>query len=226
MWTTAARRIQSWISIIRIIALAPSGLLVLYPLSYIFEREDCRMEVRILKHPTDEDWLLCKKMAYETINKETDIPPTYEWKVRMLKAGHSPIRLLNFLFELKDIPYWVSVHLVRHVHAVPFVSSQRNDRQDKYDRTKAPQDAPVTMGWYVNAEELITIAHKRLCMLAAPETRAVVQEICRQVNQICPEFSGLLVPNCVYRNGKCEEFKPCGREERPFIVTHNGGIVE
>ena len=105
------------------------------------------------------------------------------------------------------------MHLTRHVHAVPFVSSQRNDRQDRYDRRKAPQDAPVNMDWFVNAEELITVAHKRLCNQASAETRAVVAEICRQVLAVCPEFDGLLVPLCVYRNGICTEFKPCGRWE-------------
>lgn len=180
------------------------------------------MEVRILKHPTEEDWLMCKKMAYETIGKDTDTPPTDEWKRRILKANHSPVRLLNFLFELRDIPYWVSVHLVRHIHAVPFVSSQRNDRQDQYDRTKAPQDAPVTMGWYMNAEELVTIAHKRLCNKASPETRAIVREICRQVEEVNPEFEGLLVPLCVYRGGQCDEFKPCGRFLAPVVAEMRG----
>lgn len=48
-------------------------------------------------------------------------------------------------------------------------------------------------------------------MQASPETRAVVAEICRQVEEVNPEFKGLLVPNCVYRGGKCTEFFPCGR---------------
>ena len=169
------------------------------------------MEIRILKHPTDEDWLLCKQMAYRTISKDTDSTPTEMWKVKMLTAMHSPIRVLPFCFELINIPYWVSVHLVRHVHATPFVSTQRNDRQDKYDRRKAPQDAPVTMGWYMNAEELINIAHKRLCFLASDETRYLVKQICEMVVELNPEFRSVLVPNCVYRGGLCDEFKPCGK---------------
>jgi hypothetical protein len=39
----------------------------------------------------------------------------------------------------------------------------------------------------------------------------VMREICRAVVEVCPEFKGVLVPLCEYRNGKCEEFFPCGR---------------
>lgn len=168
------------------------------------------MKVEILKHPTEEDWLLCKKCTLVTVSKDSDKPATDEWKVKLLKANHSPIRTLQFCFRLNDIPYWVSVHLVRHVHATPFVSTQRDDRQCKYKRGKAPQDSPVTMCWYMNAEELITIAHKRLCNQASSETRKLIQEICNEVIKVNPEFKELLVPNCVYRGGLCDEFKCCG----------------
>ena len=109
------------------------------------------------------------------------------------------------------IPYCVSVHLCRHVHAQPYVRSQRNDRQDEYDRNNAPQDAPVNMILDVNAEELMVIANKRLCNQASPETRAVVQEMCDLVEERCPEFKGLLVPMCEYCGGVCHEMNPCGR---------------
>ena len=162
------------------------------------------MNIELLKYPTDDDWLLVKRAALETVGKSVKTPPTAEWKKEILEARHSPIRLLHFVFELKDIPYWVSVHLCRHVHAVPFVRSQRNDRQDKYDRNKAPQDAPVNMMWEMNAEELCVIANKRLCKMASEETRNVVSEMCRLVVEKLPEFEDVLVPACVY-NGRCHE---------------------
>lgn len=39
------------------------------------------MEVTILKHPTDEDWILCKTCTLVTVNKHSVKPPTDEWKV-------------------------------------------------------------------------------------------------------------------------------------------------
>lgn len=69
------------------------------------------------------------------------------------------------------------------------------------------------MCWFMNAEELITIAHKRLCSQASKETRELVEMICKEVIKVNPEFKELLVPLCVYRGGICEEFHPCGRNK-------------
>ena len=171
------------------------------------------MEVEILKHPTDEDWALCKTCTLATISKKSVKPPTDDWKVKILKARHSPIRTLEFVFRLTDIPYWVSVHLARHVHATPFISTQRNDRQSVFDRNSAPQNHPVTMCWLVNAEELQVIANKRLCLAAAPETRQLVEMIRDEVVKVNPEFSEVLVPMCAYRGGRCDEFNCCGRNK-------------
>lgn len=171
-------------------------------------------KVEILKHPTEEDWMLCKKCTLVTVGKDSEKPADDEWKVKLLKANHSPIRTLQFCFRFTNIPYWVSTHLVRHVHAIPFVKTQRSDRQNEYDRNTAPQNAPVTMCWYMNAEELITVAHKRLCTQASEETRKVVKAMCDEVIKTNPEFKGLLVPMCAWRGGKCDEFKCCGLNKK------------
>lgn len=171
------------------------------------------MNAKAIKYPTDEDWMLAKKCTLVTVGKETDKLPTENFKKEILRARHSPIRELRFVFYLTDIPYWVSVHLCRHVHAQPYVKTQRNDRQSGYDRTKAPQDAPVDMMWSMNAEELITIANKRLCNLASKETRDLVRTICKEVVNLCPEFKDELVPMCVRNGGVCYEIFPCGERK-------------
>ena len=164
------------------------------------------MKVELIKYPMAEDWILCKQCALVTVGKNVKTEPTTEWKHQILEARHSPIRVLNFMFRL-EIPYWVSVHLCRHIPSQPFVTSQRNDRQSEYDRNSAPQDAMVTMLWYMNAEELMVIANKRLCKQASEETQAVVRMMCEEVLKVCPEFECLLVPMCKY--GKCHEMFPC-----------------
>lgn len=171
------------------------------------------MKVEIIKYPTEEDWLLMKQCTLVTVGKETVKPPTEKFKKDMLRARHSPIRVLPFLFYLTDVPYWVSVHLCRHIHAQPFVRTQRNDRQSDYDRNSAPQNAPVEMMWYMNAEELITIANKRLCNLASKETRDLVKMMCKEVIKVCPEFKDELVPMCVRNGGVCYEMFPCKLDE-------------
>lgn len=170
------------------------------------------MIVKILEAPTQKDWCEVKRRALVTIGKEMVTEPSFEWKQKMLEARHSPIRRLFFSFYI-ECPYWVSVHLCRHIHAQPYVKSQRNDRQSDYDRTKAPQDATVCMIWDMNAEELITIANKRLCKQASEETRQVVKQMCDLVIEQLPEFKTELVPNCVRNGGVCHEYFSCKSEK-------------
>lgn len=168
------------------------------------------MKITLLEYPSEKDWYEVKRRALVTVGKSNFEPPNMGWKERILAARHSPIRRLRFSFLIEEIPSWVSVHLCRHVHAQPYVKSQRNDRQGDYDRNAARQDAPVNMIWDMNAETLMEIANKRLCFQASTETREVIAEICRQVIEKCPEFQQRLVPMCDYHNGKCYEMYPCG----------------
>ena len=167
-------------------------------------------KVELNEFPSGDDWLEVKKRALVTIGKTAKNAPTDEWKRKILEARHSPIRRLFFSFYI-ECPYWVSVHLCRHIHAQPYIKSQRNDRQADYDRTKAPQDQPVCMIWDMNAEELMNIANKRLCTMASKETREVVQKMCDLVIEKMPEFKSVLVPMCEYHGGVCHEMFPCGR---------------
>lgn len=168
------------------------------------------MKVELISHPTDEDWLGVKMRALVTMGKSKVInAPSLEWKRKILNARHSPIRYLRFSFFISDLPSWVSVHFARHVHAQPYIKSQRNDRQSEYDRNKAPQDSPVNMIFDVNAEELMVIMNKRLCKKASPETREVAQMMAQEVIKTNPEFFGFLVPNCQYMGGICREMESC-----------------
>lgn len=165
------------------------------------------MKVELIEKPTENDWLEVKRRALVTIGKKPVTPPDDEWKHKILRARHSPIRRLHFSFYI-ECPYWVSVHLCRHIHAQPYVKSQRNDRQSDYDRNSAPQDAMVSMIWDMNAEEFMSIANKRLCNLASEETRNIVKKMCDLVLKEYPEFRDLLEPYCVYW-GRCQEMNPC-----------------
>ena len=165
-------------------------------------------EITLLKWPGEEDWMFAKSCALVTIGKHSGKAPDMEWKHKMLRAKHSPIRTLNFAFYLHNVPYYVSTHLARHVHSVPFVKSQRNDRQSEYDRNAARQDAPVDMIWYMNAEERVTGASKRLCRKADPATQEIVKKMRTLVIDHCPEFRGLMAPPCAFMD-ECPEMEPC-----------------
>ncbi len=170
-------------------------------------------KVELLKHPTEQDWQWVKTCTLNTVGKKSLTKPTDEWKQKLIESEHSPMRELWFGFRIV-LPSWVSVHLVRHNNgANHYVLSQRTDRTG-IDRNKLPQDAPVSHIISVNAQELVHISHKRLCMQASPETRSVVRAMCDEVIKVCPQMKSVLVPLCVYRNGKCTEFFPCNKETK------------
>lgn len=170
--------------------------------------------INLIRIPSIEDMKLCKMCAFATIGKETNRLPTQEWLHSIMEARHSPIRELHFAFEFVGLPSYIATHFARHIHARPYIQTQRNDRQSDYDRRKAPQDAPVRMIWCMEGEEIQIFANKRTCMLADPATRVIAQAICDLVEYHAPYCKGLLVPMCVYHGGECHEMKPCGRCKR------------
>lgn len=167
-----------------------------------------KYKVKILKYPTESDWQWVKTCTLNTVSKKSTKAPTNEWKIKLLKAEHSPIRELWFGIKMV-IPYWVSVHFVRHHIGVNhYVQTQRTDRTN-IDRNSLPQDAMVSHIMSINAQELMFMARKRLCRQASKETREVMKLICSEVIKVCPELEGLLVPLCKYRNGICTEMFSC-----------------
>lgn len=184
-------------------------------------------KVEILKYPTESDWQWVKTCTLNTVGKKSTKAPTDEWKRKLLRAEHSPIRELWFGIKL-EIPYWVAMHFRTHQLAdAPYpkfdldirpdfkndyISTQRDDRtKDDIPRGKKPQDEIVSYIMSINAPALINMSHKRLCKQASEETRTVMQLIRSEVLKVCPEFEGLLVPLCKYRNGLCTEMFPCGK---------------
>jgi len=123
---------------------------------------------------------------------------------------HSPIRTQMFWIEMKNIPSFVSVHLVRHKFGVEhFVKSLREDRCGKGNEVET-RNSPVNHGMLINAQALINMARKRLCSKASKETRAVMTMIKEKVQEVDPVLAKYLVPECIYRGGVCHEPKSCG----------------
>lgn len=169
------------------------------------------MKVTLLEYPTDKEWMEVKRRALVTIGKNPVNPPDIEWKKSILNARHSPIRYLRFCFLLEDIPTYISTHLARHIHSQPYIKSQRNDRQSDYNRENAPQNAPVSMIYDMNGEQMLIFANKRLCLQADPNTRKLAKMMCDAVKSVCLEYSDFLVPMCEYNGNVCHEMFPCGK---------------
>lgn len=187
---------------------------------------EVNLKISLLEWPDKNDWFEVKRRCLKTMGMNPKSAPDSTWKHRILESRHSPIRYLRFSFSLESIPYWVACELRTHVHDMPYVAdfgvyirSQRNDRQNKYDRSTASQSAPVDMIIDCNAEQIQILANKRLCAKASAEARAVVMQMCYLAEEKCLEFKGLLVPMCEHCGGVCHEFEPCGRcseDEKSF----------
>ena len=170
-------------------------------------------KVELVKGLTEKDWEICKTVTLNTVGKKSLTSPTFEWKQKLLRSEHSPIRTLQFVIKM-EIPYYVSVHFARHKIGVEhYVTTSRSDRTG-VPRDKLPQDTMVSHMMYINAQELMNMARLRLCGQADTFTRMVMTDICKVIIIDSPEFNGLLEPKCVYRGGICDEFNPCGMIKR------------
>ena len=155
------------------------------------------------------DWEEVVNDCRATVAKpELGREPSAGFKRSILIAEHDPIRDIEIKFRWRNIPYWIAMHWKTHIWRSR-TNTQRNDRQDRYDRGKAPQDAPVDFIGDPNAQHLIDTMRKRLCFMAAKETREYAEDFKRTLREVEPEVSDVLVPNCVYRCG-CPECDGCG----------------
>ncbi len=155
-------------------------------------------------------WREVADAARTTIRQEEGTKePSSKWKKRILLAEHSPIRKLCFNWKWLDLPYWVSVHFVRHKFGIEhYVSTQRSDRTGEAREAKE-QSAPVMHECFANAQAVMFISRRRLCAQASPETRAAWRQVVDAIAKTEPEVAACCVPECVYR-GFCPEFKSCG----------------
>lgn len=160
-------------------------------------------------------WTDVLNAARFTQRKEPlDREPSDTFKKNIVKAEHSPLRCLIYTIDLYDIPYYVSVHLCRHVHAQPFVSTSRPD----IDGTQKPREEqlksdPVNMRLWVNAQEIIHISRARLCNRAEVTTRKLWRKVINELRRIDPILASACLPNCYYR-GFCPEIKSCGKTNK------------
>lgn len=164
------------------------------------------MKTNILKIKGDWNEVLndCRATVKKSpLGKE----PSKEWKKAILISEHDPIRDIEVKFRWESIPYWVAMHWKTHIWRGR-TNTQRNDRQELYDRNKAPQDSPVDFTGDPNAQHLIDTMRKRLCYMASPETRELAEDLKETLHSVEPELSNVLVPNCVYRCG-CPEPNGC-----------------
>ena len=158
-------------------------------------------------------WNEVLNRARTTVNKkELEKEPSDEFKRKILRAEHSPIRGLIYCFKITNLKSWVATHFVRHhVGIEKWVRTQRTDRTG-VDRDELPQGAEVEMEIEANAQALINISRKRLCSQASPETREVMEAMKEEVSKRDKFLAEVMVKECVYR-GYCPEMWSCNYDK-------------
>jgi hypothetical protein len=158
------------------------------------------------------DWEEVVNDCRMTVSKgELGHEPSKAFKKAILISEHDPIRDIEVKFRWANIKYWIAMHWKTHIWRSR-TNTQRNDRQDDYDRDEEPQKHPVEFVGDANAQHLIDTMRKRLCFMASSETREYAQDLKETLRQVEPELSDVLVPNCIYRcgcpeNGECKFFQ-------------------
>ena len=120
-----------------------------------------------------KDWDLVYKTALFTQGKKPlQQYPTEKWKHKTVVAQHSPLRQLEFLITIEDVPNFIHTHISRHVHLQPYIQTMREDI------TGIPNDeitrrTPNNGTYIINAQEFIHVSHDRLCTKASADTKFV-----------------------------------------------------
>lgn len=178
-------------------------------------------------------WEYALDAARFTAGKEmTHKKPSEKFIRAAIMAEHSPIKLVQYRIIIKNLKQWVGVHLLRHEHMLPYICSQRNDRNENTEeivkkvseelyniikeedpsfnpRNLLPQGTCNDHMFWLNAQTLINISRRRLCRGVSKETRAIWRAIIEELKKVDPILTDFLVPVCVYR-GFCPEIHSCG----------------
>ena len=165
-----------------------------------------KLEVEVAYH--EDNWQQIKDNALFTIHKKKGKYPDTNWKNRIIRAEHSPIRTGKYIINIYNCPSFVFGHLVRHFNgSQPFIASLRSDRAE-YDET--PNRNTLQDGRFeINYQGFINISRKRLCNCASYETRYVWGKVIEAIKETDHELYKLCVKECVYRNGLCPEMFSC-----------------
>jgi hypothetical protein len=180
-----------------------------------------KVEIRVL----NENWAIdLQEAAMNTINKKWNEGKELSEDLfrKYIISEHSPIRAVVIRIKMNNIPYPNSVHFARHVHSIPFVSSNRPDRTGK----KRSLDDLCSHIFDINIQGLIDMARKRLCEGKVDKiTLDFMIEIKKELIGIGgyhKVLGEMLVPNCIYRFS-CPEFKSCNLLKRLFESNENIG---
>jgi len=161
--------------------------------------------MRIERHGVD--WLGVLNVARLTQNqKPLDKEPSDEWKRKLTRSRHSPLRLIEFLIT-GTLPGFVLTHISRHKYQQIFIGTGRTDIMKTNDRPLDTDLRPFAL--YINADAFLTLYEARSCFKASLETRVAVEGFRHLVSTVEPVIAENCYRPCA-KYGGCVEFTQCG----------------
>lgn len=170
------------------------------------------------------------KFVYDLEDSKMDLE-------KLFYQGHSIERTQIYTIWMKDIPHKVSMQLRTCAGAGQFhlVGSKRFDWmkdsdeggvscKEEWDESQhrlTPQNHVIML----NATNLKTMSHLRLCTKAEKETQEVMLKIRDAVYLVDPDMAMNMMPECQHRGGICTHPKPCGLQ-RAMLKSMIGQVPE
>lgn len=175
------------------------------------------------QYPAELMWQQVRDRARRTVGKESlGSAVSASFKAELCVSEHSPLRELRFVLHFRGIPTYIAQQFSRHRISLQnpgdyqyleeniapadvehYVRTQRSDRTGE---ARGSQEAPIDYDCIINAQGLIDMSKKRLCMAADPKAHALWLEVKKGVAVLEPMLAAMLVPSCLYR-GFCPEVR-------------------
>lgn len=166
---------------------------------------------------TDRYWV--KRAALKTRHLDPLTPGLSDKGFLGLLLGlHSPIQEFKIWVDLDNLAERVHTHLVRHRETGKYVATSRPDIEDELKAiknkladelgAKKNQVSFRSMAWTINAERVIEIAKRRLCVRSWDETIQATLFIKDALEELEPVLASLMFPTCVWL-GECPEGAEC-----------------
>lgn len=96
----------------------------------------------------------------------------------------------------------------------------RDDRGGAGDSV-VTRETPVNHAMLVNAQALINMSRKRLCLQAHHATVAAWSRLRHAMLKVDQDLARAMKPECAYRNGYCPELRQCRVGPRDMTRAYN-----
>lgn len=159
----------------------------------------------------------CESTTGKKINRDRAI----NLRNKMYLAEHSPIRERVFWVTVDNVPTFVANHFARHHEGInQFHLSHRSDRCGVPDQ-ESNRLTPTHFEFSANAQALINMSRRRLCLQASTATRMVMEMIKDCIREIDIGLANCMLPDCEYRSNVCYELNGCGKH-----ISYSQWIIE